>query len=168
MKAKIGFEHVQWEIPKTLILTAGSSSGKSELTAFDNALLDAGIGNLNLLKVTSVLPPGAKVFLLEECKFALPKGAMIPTVYTRIINETDGILISSAIGVGIPDNNKNNGMIFEASITGSKEKAEISVCRMIEEAFESRGYILKDSIVVSSEIEISKNISCTLAAALLL
>ncbi len=44
-------------IPKKFSLVAGSAEGTSELNAFDNALLNAGIGNLNLIKVTSILPP---------------------------------------------------------------------------------------------------------------
>ena len=36
--------------------TAGRAEGGTTLNAFDNALLAAGIGNINLIKVSSILP----------------------------------------------------------------------------------------------------------------
>jgi len=38
-------------------LVAGAAEGASELNAFDGALLSAGIGDLNLVRVTSIIPP---------------------------------------------------------------------------------------------------------------
>src|SRR5205085_2599580 len=49
-----------WPTPNRLWLAAGSSEGTTELNAFDNALLAGGIGNLNLIKVSSVVPQGAE------------------------------------------------------------------------------------------------------------
>ena len=37
-------------------ITSGKAEGPSKLNAFDNALLDAGIGDVNLIKVSSILP----------------------------------------------------------------------------------------------------------------
>lgn len=36
----------------------GSGEGSTELSAFDSALMDAGIANLNLIYLSSVIPPG--------------------------------------------------------------------------------------------------------------
>jgi pyruvoyl-dependent arginine decarboxylase (PvlArgDC) len=89
-------------------------------------------------------------------------------VYTQRINATKGLTISSAIGVGIPEDQEQNGMILEASIKGPKEKAEMLVRQMIVEAFDARHVKLEESVIVSSEMERSHNIACTVAAALLL
>lgn len=43
--------------PHKFTLVAGIGEGSSTLNAFDVALLDSGLGNLNLLKVSSILPP---------------------------------------------------------------------------------------------------------------
>lgn len=45
------------QTPKKYFVTAGSAEGNNQLNAFDHALLKSGIGNLNLLRVTSILPP---------------------------------------------------------------------------------------------------------------
>ena len=72
--------------PKKYTLVAASAEGPTELNAFDHALLAAGIGNLNLLKVSSILPPGAE--LVE--RLAIPSGSLTPTAYGAIQSETPG------------------------------------------------------------------------------
>ncbi len=42
-------------VPKKYFVTAASAEGLSELNAFDNALLKAGIGNVNLLQCEQYL-----------------------------------------------------------------------------------------------------------------
>ena len=49
-----------WPTPNRLWLASGGAEGTTELNAFDNALLAGGIGNLNLIKVSSVVPQGAE------------------------------------------------------------------------------------------------------------
>ena len=44
-----------------LSVTVGAAEGGSLLNAFDNALLVAGIGNVNLVKVSSIVPPGVEI-----------------------------------------------------------------------------------------------------------
>jgi arginine decarboxylase len=42
-------------------VTAGVGSGPTELAAFDSALLDAGVANFNLIRLSSAIPSGAEV-----------------------------------------------------------------------------------------------------------
>lgn len=44
-----------------IVVTRGTGSGPTPIAAFDQALLDAGIANYNLLYLTSVLPAGSRV-----------------------------------------------------------------------------------------------------------
>ena len=46
--------------PKKFKIVAAAAEGTHKLTAFDNALLDAGIGNVNLVRISSILPPSAQ------------------------------------------------------------------------------------------------------------
>ena len=168
MKTQIALTPNRWQVPRYVVLASGKAEGFTELTAFDKALLDAGIGNLNLVKVTSVLPPKAKVLKLGDCDIDLPLGSVIPTVYTRMIDATKGITISSALGVGIPKDDSLSGMIFESSISGPKDRAIKLVEQMVIESFKARQVELKEIVVVASEIEAQDHIACTMAAALLL
>jgi pyruvoyl-dependent arginine decarboxylase len=74
--------HGLMEVRK-LYLVAGKAEGGTPLNAFDNALLDAGIGDVNLIKVSSIIPPGAEVVMEKP---NLPKGC-VSAVCLRRANE---------------------------------------------------------------------------------
>jgi arginine decarboxylase len=46
-------------------LTKGVGTGPTELSAFDQALVKAGVANFNLIYLSSVLPPESEVHVLE-------------------------------------------------------------------------------------------------------
>jgi len=50
-----------WQSPKAVSLVAGHGEGNTELNAFDRALQDAGVADINFLRVTSIMPPGARI-----------------------------------------------------------------------------------------------------------
>ncbi|MGE5558778.1 MAG: pyruvoyl-dependent arginine decarboxylase [Bacillota bacterium] len=146
--------------PQKFTLVAGTGEGRTRLTAFDKALLDAGIGNLNLLKVSSVLPPGAEY--ME--KLDIPPGSLTPTAYGAIVSDVPGEVISASIGVGFSEN--TFGMIMEFSGRCMKKEAEEKVACMVEEAFEIRG--LKLVKIRTKAVEITVNhTACAFAAAAL-
>ena len=72
--------------------TAGHAEGGTTLNAFDNALLAAGIGNINLIKVSSILPPEVPVIELPKIK----PGAIVPTAYAAMTSETPGETVAAA------------------------------------------------------------------------
>lgn len=143
--------------PKKFFVTAGSSEGKNPLNAFDNALLKGRIGNLNLMRVTSILPPGVDYCPAME----IPPGSLVPTAYGYIISDVPGELIAAAVGVGF--SNDTFGIIMEYSGKCSKEEATRAIERMLAEAFETRGMELKDKKIAATEHRVEK-IGCALAA----
>lgn len=78
-------------------LTSGNAEGPTMLNAFDNALLDAGIGDINLIKVSSILPPGSEVVELPKFR----AGEMIKTVLSYISSDNVGDLLTAVIAVAI-------------------------------------------------------------------
>ena len=46
--------------PKKFTIVTGHAEGATPLNAYDHALLASGLGNLNLLRLSSILPPGAE------------------------------------------------------------------------------------------------------------
>ncbi|MEW6574243.1 MAG: arginine decarboxylase, pyruvoyl-dependent [Bacillota bacterium] len=118
--------------PKKYFVTAAAAEGSSELNAFDNALLAARIGNVNIIRVTSILPPGT----VYEPDLVLPPGSLVPTAYGCIISDVPGELISAAIGVGV--SRESFGVIMEFSGKCSQEEARIKIEQMIHEAFSKR------------------------------
>jgi arginine decarboxylase len=53
-----------------LYLSSAVGRGSTELSAFDAALIGAGVANFNLIRLSSVIPPGGEVIEVERCPFA--------------------------------------------------------------------------------------------------
>ena len=137
-------------LPKKYFVTAAASEGESKLTAFDGALLKARVGNTNLLRVSSILPPGCEY----EPDLVVPPGSLLPIAYGSIVSDVPGEIISAAVAVGItPD---SFGVIMEFSGKCSQAEAEKQVTLMVEEAFRVRGIELKEIKVAAVEHKVEK------------
>jgi arginine decarboxylase len=157
-------------VPTRAVIAFGSGSASTELNAFDEALLDAGIGNLNLVRVSSVLPIGAEVLELSRHAIELPSGCLVPAVYARVVTQDVGTTVSSAIGIGIPADPRQHGMIFEATVASDAAAAERQVELMLREGFRARGTEMDRALVRSSEARCDRvgGYACATAAVLLL
>ncbi len=136
--------------PTKFTVVAASAEGGTELNAFDNAILKAGIGNLNLLRVSSILPPGAR--LVD--KLTIAPGSLVPTAFGTIADERPGELISAAIAVG--RSTDTYGVIMEFSGHCGRAEAEARARAMVEEAFAVRGLPLADVIVRAVEHRVQR------------
>ncbi len=143
--------------PKKFTLVSGAAEGPTSLNAFDNALLAAGIGNLNLVRVSSILPPKAE--FVEELSIA--PGSLTPTAYGAITSEQPGEQIAAAVGIGFSED--TFGVIMEWSGYGTAEEAEAKVKAMIEAAFAERNMPLKKTMFKSAEHKVEK-CGCAFAA----
>jgi len=143
--------------------TAGHAEGGTTLNAFDNALLAAGIGNINLVKVSSILPPEVPVIDLPKIK----PGAIVPTAYAAMTSETPGETVAAAVGYAVPDDPAKNGVIMEFHGVASRAEAERQIHLMLDEAFRVRGELIKEKRVVAVE-HTTQRIGCALAAITLL
>jgi arginine decarboxylase len=143
--------------------TAAHAEGGTALNAFDNALLVAGIGNINLIKVSSILPPEVPVVELPKIK----PGALIPTAYAAITSEVPGETVAAAVGYAVPDDPAKNGVIMEFHGHGTRAEAERQIELMLEEAFRVRGEVIREMKVVAVQHTVER-IGCALAAITLL
>ena len=67
-----------------ITITSGVGVGKTPLAAFDTALLDAGVGNYNLLSLSSVIPPKST---LSCNKHVAPEGEYGHRLYVVISSQ---------------------------------------------------------------------------------
>lgn len=144
--------------PNKFALVGATAEGCTELNAFDKCLLASGIGNLNLLRVSSILPPNTK--LVE--KLEIPPGSLTPTAYGYITSRVPGEIISAAVAVGI-NSEDSYGVIMEYSGKCSLTEAEATIRRMVEEAFAVRGIPLNKILVKAVEHKVEK-CGCAFAA----
>ncbi len=119
----------------------GSSEGATPLNAFDGALLASGIGNTNLIKISSILPPGCRLLNPPP---PMEPGKLIPVAYGSIYSDIPGERIAAGVAVAIPDNPALPGVIMEYSSRGHKEEIEKIVREMAAEAFRVRKFPLKE------------------------
>jgi arginine decarboxylase len=150
--------------PNIYCLVSGAAEGNTRLNAFDNALLEAGVGDTNLMRMSSICPPGARQVARDEIK--LPKGGLIPLAYATIDSQTPQMWIASAIAVGIPEDPSEPGVIMEFEDHTRLQYVENIVEQMVVDAFEYRNRKLKEIKKIGVEHQVEK-CGSTFAAAVL-
>jgi arginine decarboxylase len=143
--------------------TAGNAEGATPLNAFDNALLAAGIGNINLVRISSILPPGVELVPLPRIRL----GAIIPTAFSAQTSEVPGEVIAAAVGWARPEDPRKNGVIMEFHDKATRDEAERMIVQMLEEAFRVRGEPIRDMRVFAVEHRVERT-GCAMAAVTLL
>jgi len=149
--------------PNIYCLVKGAAEGRTRLNAFDNSLLNAGLGDTNLMRMSSILPPAADQRSIADVD--LPAGGLIPLAYAQIDSTTPGRYISSAIAVGIPEDDSEPGVIMEFE-DHSLQNVEEIVRQMVVDAFEYRKRDLKEIKSIGIEHK-AENCASTFAAAVL-
>jgi len=148
--------------PTHYFLVFGASEGFTPLNAFDGALLSAGIGDTNLVKMSSIVPPRCQ----QISPVPLPAGSLVPTAYASITSDVPGELISSAVAVALPKEPHYPGLIMEYSARGSRAEIEETVRRMALEGMRLRMREIKDLQSIAVEHKVQK-VGATLAAVVL-
>jgi arginine decarboxylase len=149
-------------MPNQYFLTAGASEGYTALNAFDGALLYAGIGNTNIVKMSSIVPPHCAP--VDPITF--PAGALVPVAYAAITSEVPGEIISAGVALALPEDENKNGLIMEYSAKGERRQIEETVRTMAVEGMMLRGWEIKDLKSVAIEYTVDK-IGAALAAVVL-
>ncbi len=148
--------------PNIYKLVKGSGEGRMPLNAFDQALLNAGVGDTNLVRMSSIVPPGAE----EVNDILLPKGGLIPIAYATLSSTTPGEILSAAIAVGIPEDPNEPGVIMEFEDFRPLSYVEETVRQMVVDGFEYRNRKLKSVKSLGIEHITIKNGSVFAAAVL--
>jgi arginine decarboxylase len=148
--------------PTHYFLVSGASEGFTSLNAFDGALLRAGIGDTNLVKMSSIVPPRCQLI----SPVPLPAGSLVPTAYASITSDVPGQLIASAVAVALPKEPHFPGLIMEYSGRGSKAEIEEMVRQMALEGMKLRKREIKELKSMAVEHKVQK-VGATLAAVVL-
>lgn len=152
-----------WKKVTKMAATAGCAEGGTELNAFDNALLAAGIGNVNLVKVSSIVPPDVDIVTLPQIR----PGALVPAAYAAETSTTPGERITAAVGYALPEDRTKPGVIMEYHDRTDRGTAERAIRAMLAEAFAVRGEPIRELRVVAVEHRVAR-VGCAVAAVTLL
>lgn len=109
-------------VPKKVFFTKGVGRSKEQLTSFELALRDAGIAPYNLVTVSSIMPPGAKMVSRKEGLTNLNPGQVVFVVMSRISSNEPNRLLVASVGCAIPSEKKSYGYLSEHHAYGQTEE----------------------------------------------
>jgi arginine decarboxylase len=138
--------------PTTFFLASGSSEGFSLLNAFDGALLASGVGDTNLVRMSSILPPGCKE--LKPAPLPMPQGALVPVAYASLTSDVPGEVISAAVAIGIPKDPDKAGLIMEYSARAEEKVVLEQVRKMAEKGMEVRNRPIREIKSISATFKV--------------
>jgi arginine decarboxylase len=133
-----------------IAIVSGKDEGPTKLNAFDNALSDAGIGDVNLIKVSSMLGKNTQITDLPTLK----AGSMVNCVLSEVTSDKPGERITAVVGIAIGE---ELGCVVEAN--GRDENLDDLVAKakyMAEYMMEKRGVEIKNLIIESSTMTVDK------------
>ena len=140
-----------------IAIVSGSSEGPTELNAFDNALYEAEIGDVNLIKVSSMLEANTKVEKLPKLK----AGAMVNCVLSSLTSDNEGDELIACIAVAIGE---ELGCVVEANGTNQNpEDIKNEAIEMVKYMMDKRNVKIKELIVEEAHHTV-KGIGSAIAA----
>ena len=109
-------------VPKELFFTKGVGKHREKLTSFELALRSAGNAACNLVRVSSIFPPGCKILSKAEGIRRLKPGQVTFVVMSEAATQEAHRLIAATIGVAIPRDRKMFGYLSEHHSFGENEE----------------------------------------------
>jgi arginine decarboxylase len=139
--------------PDCFFLVAGAADGETALNAFDKALLDAGVGDTNLVRLSSILPP----FCDHVDPLPLPPGALVPVAYASMTSSKIGGTITAAVAVAIPEDPTQPGLIMEYHGEGDPSAVEEKVRGMVLSGMKLRDRPYKKILSIKATSQVQWN-----------
>ena len=109
-------------VAKELFLTRGIGVHEDKLTSFEYALRDAGIAGTNIVIISSIFPPKAKLIPKKEGLKKIKPGQILFTIYSRNQTNEPHRMISASVGLALPKDRTRYGYLSEYDAFGQNEK----------------------------------------------
>ena len=140
-----------------IAIVSGNDEGPTKLNAFDNALTQAGIVDVNLIKVSSMLAGNAKIEKLPKLK----AGAMVNCVLSEVTSDNPGDEITAVIALAIGE---KLGCVVETSgINKDNDELIKEAEEMVRYMMEKRNVEIKEMLVEYSTTKV-KNIASVVSS----
>jgi arginine decarboxylase len=111
-------------IPSKIFLTRGVGRHREKLSSFEMALRDCGIAQFNLVRVSSIYPPGCKFVKPVKGLAEMQPGQIVHVVMSEVATNEPRRLIASSVGVAIPRDPRQFGYLSEHHSFGqTRQKA---------------------------------------------
>ena len=108
-------------VAKKLFLTKGIGIADDKLTSFEFALRNAGIAGTNIVLISSIFPPEAKLIPRKDGLKLIKPGQILFTIYSRNQTNEPHRLISASVGIAQPKDRTKYGYLSEYEAHGKNE-----------------------------------------------
>ena len=108
-------------IAKKLFLTKGKGIHEDRLTSFEFALRDAGIAGTNLVLISSIFPPHAKLISRTAGLRQIKPGQILFTIYSKNQTNEPHRMCYASVGIARPKDPKRYGYLSEYESFGQNE-----------------------------------------------
>ncbi len=109
-------------VPKEVFFTKGVGRHKNRLQSFELALRHAGIEKGNLVRVSSILPPGCKIIPKSKGLAKLHPGEITFIVLAEASTDEPSRLVGAGVGLAQPARGEQYGYISEHHGFGMTEE----------------------------------------------
>jgi len=109
-------------VAKEMFLTRGVGRHREKLASFELALRDAQIAEYNIVRVSSIFPPGCRMLSRNEGVKKLQAGQVLFTVVAESATNEPHRLVASSIGVAIPRDPDHYGYLSEHHSYGQTDQ----------------------------------------------
>ena len=100
-------------LPRGVFFTRGKGVAREKLASFEMALRQAGIAEYNIVKVSSICPPGCRILKRREAKQQLRPGQIIFVVMSENQICEPNRLMSASVGLAAPADKSQYGYLSE-------------------------------------------------------
>ena len=108
-------------VAKKLFLTKGKGIHEDRLTSFEYALRDAGIAGTNIVLISSIFPPNAKLISRKEGLKQIKPGQIMFTIYSKNQTNEPHRMCSASVGIAQPKDTSRYGYLSEYESFGQNE-----------------------------------------------
>ena len=108
-------------VAKKLFLTKGVGVADDKLTSFEFALRQAGIAGTNIVLISSIFPPNAKLIPRKDGLKLIKPGQILFTIYSRNQTNEPNRLVSASVGIAQPKDRSKYGYLSEYDTFGKNE-----------------------------------------------
>jgi arginine decarboxylase len=162
-------------LPSKAFLTKGIGRHREKLTSFEEALREAGIAQVNIVRVSSIWPPHCELVSRTDGMRMLAPGQITFAVVAEAQTNEPSRLATAAIGLAVPADPSHHGYISEHHAFGQRREpagdyAEDLAASMLatvlgvpfdpDQAWDER----REQWRLSGQIVDSMNISCSAEA----
>lgn len=110
-------------VPTRVFFTKGVGRHREKLQSFELALRAAGISHFNLVRVSSIFPPGCKIIPKAKGVNALGSGQIVHCVMADNASDEAGRLIVASVGLAVPNDRERYGYLSEHHTHGMNQKS---------------------------------------------